>query len=644
MVVVGTHAHRGATVLQRAFIPIVFFAMICGKGGQGSLSHSVSSVDFDASLHGGASQSLFGTGGPHVGLWNNNATSGWMKKDVSLMGKILLEVPNAPQQFSPSCHTFPTSFDVVPQDPQHANEVFHSFASAVDSPIVPSSGYIFQVDNGCHSVLVRAGTFESPRLNWISDVVWGVKASFVYRIKRSLWRYYIGYAKPWAFGASCFASLLWAFSMVCVQFGNSLASNALYSFKTGIYSPSFRPDVSIVRRYFFLCCLSLMVEGGGAVTCTICFDQISGCAGGAACPLLTSTAANAAAITAAGAAVLTVSQLLPFSYVRHLSSDVLRALQAIARAPSGAAPVDLTALDEQGLVDAYQQGRADMDAIRCEIGNRVADPGTNAARVVRLQAISTIFKDAPLTSTGREIEGCQTVGGFSFCLAVASHIVKSEKATYSVGTGSNASSSSDGARRGGTTSRLSIVQPTSLALFAELLHVWQSILHALGLSNALVTTQFLQEVVFDAMSQLLFSWEQAYCLLLIYIEAIESHPLQFNLGNVFGAGSQDTRCKAARERASRLFKVKTDPGDGLKGKQVKWNGKDTPDAKSVCFTFNLGSSATHPAKSLLPDGTCKFRHCCNQFVTGKGKAGICEGAHARVACDNPGKCDKPADA
>ena len=108
-----------------------------------------------------------------------------------------------------------------------------------------------------------------------------------------------------------------------------------------------------------------------------------------------------------------MGQLLPFSYVRHLSSDVLRALQAIARAPTGAAPVDLTTLDEQGLVDAYQQGRADLDAIRCEIGNRVADPGTNAAKVTRLQAISSIFKDAPLTSTGREIEGCHTVGGLS---------------------------------------------------------------------------------------------------------------------------------------------------------------------------------------------------------------------------------------
>ena len=137
--------------------------------------------------------------------------------------------------------------------------------------------------------------------------------------------------------------------------------------------------------------------------------------------------------------------------------------------------MDLSTLDEQGLVDAYQQGRADLDAIRGEIGSRVADPGTNAAKVARLQAISTIFKDAPLTSTGREIEGCHTVGGLSFCLAVASHIVKAEKSTYSVGSASQASTSSDGTRRGGLTSRLSIKTPTSLALLAELLHVWQAV-------------------------------------------------------------------------------------------------------------------------------------------------------------------------
>ena len=92
-----------------------------------------------------------------------------------------------------------------------------------------------------------------------------------------------------------------------------------------------------------------------------------------------------------------------------------------------------------------------------------------------------------------------------------------------------------------------------------------------------------------------------------------------------------------------MFKAKLDSED-KPNKGVKWNGKDTPDAKAVCYTYNLGSSATHPAKSLLPDGTCKFRHVCNQFVTGKGKGGICEGKHARAYCENPGKCEKSAEA
>ena len=88
-------------------------------------------------------------------------------------------------------------------------------------------------------------------------------------------------------------------------------------------------------------------------------------------PFLTATAANAAAITAAGVAALTVTQLLPRDYLRHLSLDTLRVLQAVAHTPTGAGRVDLSTLDAQGLLAAFQQGQADIDAVRAEIGNRV---------------------------------------------------------------------------------------------------------------------------------------------------------------------------------------------------------------------------------------------------------------------------------
>jgi hypothetical protein len=99
---------------------------------------------------------------------------------------------------------------------------------------------------------------------------------------------------------------------------------------------------------------------------------------------------------------------------------------------------------------------------------------------------------------------------------------------------------------------------------------------------------------------------------------------------------------AARSRAKLTFKIKDPTDDGKKG-ATPWNGRDTPNAKSTCHTFNFGKTA-HDAKHLREDGTCKHRHVCNHWVTGKGKNGICEGPHARIDCTNPGKCDKPADA
>ena len=80
---------------------------------------------------------------------------------------------------------------------------------------------------------------------------------------------------------------------------------------------------------------------GEAVTCHTCFDQISGCAGGAACLFATRTAANTTGLVAGAGAVVTVAALLPLSYIRHLPSQVLRTLTAIARRPANGAPRDL---------------------------------------------------------------------------------------------------------------------------------------------------------------------------------------------------------------------------------------------------------------------------------------------------------------
>ena len=390
------------------------------------------------------------------------------------------------------------------------------------------------------------------------------------------------------------------------------------------------------------------LPGVQGVTCYTCCDQISGCPGGDACPLLTTVTANAAAIVATGVATMSVDRLLPREWVRHLSSEVLRTLQAIARAPTGAAAPNITTLDLQGLMAAYQQGQFDIDSIRAEISARVADPATSTANVTRLNALSTSLKDAVPMTTGRMIPGAQTVGALTFVLAVASHIVKDAGMYYTfseAGTSTQYDSKSD-SRRGRS---MAIKLVVDFREFSELLHVWQGLLHALGVSNVLSTTRFLQDVVHSSMGRLQLTWQQGYCMLLVYIEEIEKFPATLNIGNVYASGSQDTRLAEARLRATHLFKAKPKlegPGPKDDGEEVVcqpvWNGKDTPSAEKCCFTFNLGKKgAKHPIKHLKPDGTCCFRHVCNAWVSGKGPGGICEGNHPRTQCTNPGRVSEP---
>ena len=83
-----------------------------------------------------------------------------------------------------------------------------------------------------------------------------------------------------------------------------------------------------------------------------------------------------------------------------------------------------------------------------------------------------------------------------------------------------------------------------------------------------------------------------------------------------------------------------DASNGKKSGLVVWNGKynRAHDAKP-CISFNLGRN-THPQSALHPDGTCKFAHCCDHFVSDKGPGGICRALdHSRLKCTNANKCD-----
>jgi len=75
-------------------------------------------------------------------------------------------------------------------------------------------------------------------------------------------------------------------------------------------------------------------------------------------------------------------------------------------------------------------------------------------------------------------------------------------------------------------------------------------------------------------------------------------------------------------------------------KATKWNSKFTATNVRPCAAFN--GKRDHRADELLPDGTCRRNHVCDQFVSSKGPGGKCLGekgvaGHSRDACTHPDK-------
>ena len=387
--------------------------------------------------------------------------------------------------------------------------------------------------------------------------------------------------------------------------------------------------------FLFWCVLLGFLSPAFGVTCRSCLDGIEGCAGGPACLFATRTAANLAALAVAGGAAISVVSLLPASYVRHLPTQVLRTLAAIARVPAADGPPDLGAMTLTELQECLASGRSDVSAYKAELSTRLADPATAAAQVTRISAMLLGVQNNSVSVNTRTIDGINSYGVLGYLVAVASLIVNSGKRTYSSGATSTTGSNSNG---GG--SSLSIRAPNSGSQFAELLMVWQTLAHAVGAANILATGPFIQQVVWDGISTLGLIWEQAYCLFIIYLEAIEDSLGVLHLANVFAAGAQDTRLRAANKRYSETFcppcDFQDDQDKDLDKGSKKWNKKDSPNASGVCKTYNF-RDAEHPKQHMHKDGTCKFRHVCNHWVAGKGPGGMCELPHPKWECTNPNK-------
>ena len=98
-----------------------------------------------------------------------------------------------------------------------------------------------------------------------------------------------------------------------------------------------------------------------------------------------------------------------------------------------------------------------------------------------------------------------------------------------------------------------LVRPRVVHHFYEMLHYFIMLITALGISNAVLVMQFLDDVAHGAI-RMGETWQVSFELVTLYLQKIDRDPTgKLHLGNVFQHGGQDTMLGNARRDAAANF-------------------------------------------------------------------------------------------
>ena len=400
-----------------------------------------------------------------------------------------------------------------------------------------------------------------------------------------------------------------------------------------------------------------------APTCSTCNGAVEGC-DGSACPWLEVVADNAKAVAATAMAVSTVlnlKNLLPDGLLQAFPRQALDTLLTLSKLPSRGVPIDLSSvsLDIPDLKLFWGAGRISraevsrgVDIITDRVYALTGDAGTLARAKLQLmlKSLDIAMKDDPSSS---DLEG----GYRHYVISRISHYVLKVDASSTIRMATDRASTAT--LSGSSLVGVFMFPPDEIAglVVPQMAHYYCMFMHALGFENILGVGIFVNRVIYDTVLKLGYTWLFALELFLVYLKALDASSI-LNMTTIWEGGSQDTYLNKAKSEfrlrwgdKAMFFRIhggnpsgkgpKDDepslhvPGAGW-GNRKPYNGKCSKDATKPCVFHNLHKD--HPKKVLLEDGTCKFAHVCDHFVTDKGPGGRCSSKdHTRDKCDNPSK-------
>ena len=397
---------------------------------------------------------------------------------------------------------------------------------------------------------------------------------------------------------------------------------------------------------------------GAATVCPRCFGNIAGCdyvtmPDPKSCiadrRVVTNTAVLAG--TAGAAVVLSLTNLIKPRFLRAFATSAFEAIVTLHRRPSPGTPFSFdkdTAVNR--VMHAVSSGGITIDLAILRYAE-LLDAETDEAEAKKLERkLNILTKTKDVQSFQRGTGSSADGGVYSYLYAKVMGLVKSRgmetKVVLNTGAAPSASQSIYTA---------TIERPTEAWEFFEALNLMTMFVTALGLCLTPLFCDFLESAVFDTIRALGRQWQYAQELMLVMFRRVEDSGGTLDLCQVCDSPHLASM-HAEADRNLQHFYPKAEffrPPGGNPGAQrgdklnqdgkPKYNGKCDPTGRT-CSAWNEGKD--HAAHMLKPDGTCRFAHVCDMWVTGKGPKGRCMGekgtpGHSRLKCDNPDRCDAP---
>ena len=411
------------------------------------------------------------------------------------------------------------------------------------------------------------------------------------------------------------------------------------------FSPSIYSVLLLILLFLPLC---------GSV-CTQCYGRAEGCSGDpSGCPWVTGLAANAAVISAAAGGVLSIVKLLPSKFVQLFPKAVLEGISSLCvRAKLGGGTFDTSGKSGHQIFQAASSGAlSKRDAILAIHALIVNTPDSEDGDRQAKKLESTI-KALEVLETS-VVDSSHTEGTLLYILfKVSSAFSSSVQCSTSFDLCLDCDSS-EGSLKGSSKSfSATLKRPTSSWHCVSVLNAFALCCNALGVATFLTIGPFLEDVFYEPVRSGVVPWPVAFECIILYLRMIEASPGQYTLGDVVHkAGGLDSIRAQAVPIAMANFSASVLSSDAAFFRRFGGNptpkGTSSPstsggdvfqgtvrgDAKGAakgCTSWNLGKP--HLAKHVDDAGFCRFKHACDQYVTDKGPAGQCLGAHKRKDCD-----------